>query len=71
LPHVTKNELAPETVAALVDRCPNVFLFKDTSGTDRVALAGLGLGRVFLVRGAEGGYSGWLTPVGGYTTDFS
>jgi dihydrodipicolinate synthase/N-acetylneuraminate lyase len=59
LPQVTQNEMAPETVAALADRFPNFILFKDTSGADRVAAAGLDLGGVFLVRGAERDYAQW------------
>ncbi|MBM4089737.1 MAG: dihydrodipicolinate synthase family protein [Planctomycetes bacterium] len=59
LPQVTDNEMSPETVASLASRYPNFYLFKDTSGGDRVAVSGLDLGGVFLVRGAEGGYARW------------
>ncbi|WP_309714086.1 dihydrodipicolinate synthase family protein [Armatimonas sp.] len=66
LPQVTQNELAPETVAALVTEFANVILFKDTSGEDRVAQSGLDFGGVFLVRGAEkGGYAPWPRTNGG------
>ena len=66
LPQVTQNELAPETVAALVAEFANVILFKDTSGDDRVAQSGLDFGGVFLVRGAEkGGYAPWPRTSGG------
>lgn len=39
LPQVTENEIDPRRVAALAERFENFFLFKDTSGNDRVALA--------------------------------
>jgi dihydrodipicolinate synthase/N-acetylneuraminate lyase len=65
LPQVTGNEIAPATFLQLVDRYPNVFLWKDTSGQDWVARAGIDPGGVFLVRGAEGGYSRWLKSAGG------
>ena len=57
LPQVTGNEMSPETVAALAARFSNFYLFKDTSGNDRVARSGLELDGVFLVRGAEGEYA--------------
>lgn len=65
LPQVTENELQPETVQTLAAEFPNAFLFKDTSGQDRVAASGLDLHGLFLVRGAEGDYARWLKPVGG------
>ncbi|PAW90705.1 MAG: dihydrodipicolinate synthase family protein [Pedosphaera sp. Tous-C6FEB] len=65
LPQVTQNELSPETVADLAARFPNFILFKDTSGADRVAGSGQDFGGVFLVRGAEGSYAGWLKSGGG------
>jgi len=64
LPQVTKNEMAPDTVAALAERYPNFFLFKDSSGTDAVARSGFR--EVFLVRGAEGGYARHLVGAGGH-----
>jgi dihydrodipicolinate synthase/N-acetylneuraminate lyase len=60
LPQVTGNEMSPETVAELANEFPNFYLFKDTSGQDRVAASGLDFGGVFLVRGAEGDYYRWL-----------
>ena len=54
LPRVTQNELSPELARGLGSRFENFILFKDTSGTDRVALSGNSWDRVFLVRGAEG-----------------
>jgi dihydrodipicolinate synthase/N-acetylneuraminate lyase len=63
LPQVTGNEMAPETVAWLAARHPNLLLLKDTSGADRVAASGLR--DVFLVRGAEGDYGRHLAMRGG------
>jgi len=63
LPQVTQNEMSPETVAALSARFANFYLFKDTSGIDRVAASGFR--SAFLVRGAEGNYASHLTAGGG------
>ena len=63
LPQVTGNEMSPETVAALSAGFPNFYLFKDTSGADRVAASGFR--GAFLVRGAEGGYASHLAAAGG------
>jgi dihydrodipicolinate synthase/N-acetylneuraminate lyase len=60
LPQITENEMSPETVASLASRYPNLYLLKDTSGQDRIALSGIDCGNLFMVRGAEGGYSRWL-----------
>jgi len=60
LPQVTENEVAPAVFEALAGKYPNLIFFKDTSGNDRVALSGVEKGGVFLTRGAEGGYAGWL-----------
>lgn len=65
LPQVTGNEISPATFLQLVDRYSNLFLLKDTSGQDWVARAGIDPAGVFLVRGAEGGYSRWLKSAGG------
>jgi dihydrodipicolinate synthase/N-acetylneuraminate lyase len=65
LPQVTRNVMSAEVVARLAARFKNLVLFKDSSGADAVASAGLDLGRVFLVRGAEGDYSRWLRSAGG------
>ncbi|MBU6398877.1 MAG: dihydrodipicolinate synthase family protein [Verrucomicrobia bacterium] len=65
LPQVTQNQMSPELVAELARRFTNFFLFKDTSGEDRVASSGLELGGIFMVRGAEGSYDRWLKPGGG------
>jgi dihydrodipicolinate synthase/N-acetylneuraminate lyase len=60
LPQVTENEIAPETVARFAAEFENVYLLKDTSGNDRVALSELDLHGLYLVRGAEGDYHKWL-----------
>lgn len=65
LPQITENEMSPELVADLAERFPNFILFKDTSGRDSVTTAGLDLGDVFLVRGAEGDYARHLKANGG------
>ncbi len=66
LPQVTQNSMEPETVAALAERYPAFYLLKDTSGEDLVASSGIDLHGIFLVRGAEGGYSDHLKSSGGY-----
>ena len=65
LPQVTENEVAPEVVAELASRYPNLLMLKDSSGEDRVATSGLDLSGMFLVRGAEGDYHRWLRTGGG------
>ena len=65
LPQVTENEISPAAFLQLVERYPNLYLLKDTSGQDWIARAGIDPGGVFLVRGAEGGYSRWLKSAGG------
>ncbi len=65
LPQVTENEMAPETVESLAQQHANFFLFKDTSGEDRVATSSANLEDVFLVRGAEGKYALWLKSAAG------
>ena len=60
LPQITLNEMCHELVAALARQFPNFILFKDTSGADHVALSGQKLENIFLVRGAEGPYDGFL-----------
>ena len=50
----------------LASRHANLLMLKDTSGADRVADAGgAGIDELFLVRGAEGGYSRHLKLAGG------
>ncbi|MSU90898.1 hypothetical protein GE300_14955 [Rhodobacteraceae bacterium 2CG4] len=64
LPQVTGCRLRAETVSLLAEN-PRVFMFKDSSGEDRVAGAGNNLPAVMMVRGAEGGYAEAVTG-GGY-----
>lgn len=70
LPQATLNEMGPELVEELALACSNFVLFKDTSGTDRVALSGRKTENVFLVRGAEGDYARWLKSAGGLYDGF-
>lgn len=65
LPQITENEMSPETVSDLAARYENFYLFKDTSGGDRVAMSQASTADVFMVRGAEGGYAKHLKPAGG------
>lgn len=65
LPQVTLNEMAPQTVADLAGQFSTFYLFKDSSGTDRVATSGVDLSGVIRVRGAEGAYDRWLRSSGG------
>lgn len=66
LPQVTDNVMEPETVASLAEEFPNFYLFKDTSGEDRVPASGHDFRGVFMVRGAEGGYADHLKSAGGH-----
>ncbi len=65
LPQVTQNEIGTELISSLATRFENFILFKDSSGTDRVALSAKLPGGVFKVRGGEGDYARWLTIAGG------
>jgi dihydrodipicolinate synthase/N-acetylneuraminate lyase len=65
LPQMTENEMSAETVQAMAARKPGFYLFKDTSGRDRVAQSRLDFDGVFLVRGAEGKYARWPKSAGG------
>jgi dihydrodipicolinate synthase/N-acetylneuraminate lyase len=65
LPQVTGNEMSPPTVQKLAAQFPQFYLFKDTSGQDRVAQSNPDYDGVFLVRGAEGNYAGWTKAAGG------
>jgi 4-hydroxy-tetrahydrodipicolinate synthase len=66
LPQVTGNEVSAESAARLAERRAGLIMIKDSSGGDRLALSGLDLGGVFLVRGAELKYRRWLKPRGPY-----
>lgn len=65
LPQITGVRLPPELVCALAERHPNLLLFKDSGGTDRVAQATPQPEGVFLVRGSEGDSATWLRMGGG------
>src|SRR5262249_1876484 len=65
LPQVTQNEISSEVAADLARRHHNFIFFKDTSGSDKVALSGKTLPGVFTARGAEGEYVRWLKISGG------
>lgn len=60
LPQITKNELSPASFGRLAEAYPNFYLFKDTSGADRIALSGEPRQGIFFVRGAEGDFLKWL-----------
>jgi dihydrodipicolinate synthase/N-acetylneuraminate lyase len=65
LPQVTLNEIGPDLAADLARRYQNFIFFKDTSGSDVVALSGKNLAGIFAARGAEGDYARWLKAAGG------
>ncbi len=65
LPQVTGNVIEPATMARLVAAHDEIILFKDSSGQDTIAQAGVDLDTVVLVRGAEGNYAPMLEPLGG------
>ena len=65
LPQVTENEIDPCTAEDLANKYSNFYLFKDTSGKDKVARSGRLPDDLFLVRGAEGNYAEWLKGLGG------
>jgi dihydrodipicolinate synthase/N-acetylneuraminate lyase len=62
--------MSPALVSDLAHRYPNFYLFKDTSGEDRVATSGVDTADVFMVRGAEGHYAGHLRESGGLYDGF-
>jgi 4-hydroxy-tetrahydrodipicolinate synthase len=66
LPQVTGCAIAPETLRDLAALDDRITLFKDSSGPDAVARSGIDLGKVVLVRGAEGNYAEALSPEGPY-----
>lgn len=66
LPQVTRNLIAPQTLVKLVQRFPQIILFKDSGGADEIARSGLLADSLVLVRGAEGNYLEVLKKVGGW-----
>jgi dihydrodipicolinate synthase/N-acetylneuraminate lyase len=65
LPQVTENEISPEMAGRLAEEFSNFYLFKDSSGIDKVALSEVDFGGVFLLRGGEGDYWKWQKSNGG------
>lgn len=54
LPLVTGVTVAPEVIAELAGKYPNLIAGKDSGGKDEMALSGLLKDRLMLLRGAEG-----------------
>jgi len=65
LPQVTENEISPETAGRLTEEFSNFYLFKDSSGADKIVLSEADLGGVFLLRGSESDYWKWQKSNGG------
>ena len=65
LPQFTQNEMSSGLIAGFASEYPNFYLFKDTSGEDKVARSGADFKGLFLVRGAEGNYARWYKLGGG------
>lgn len=65
LPQVTGCRIEPATFGELVRRHPEILLFKDSSGEDRIAPAAPLADAPVLVRGAEGSYVDALRAAGG------
>ena len=61
LPLVTRNEISPSVMERLIRTFPNLWLMKDTSGSDRIVRSGIQRAGVSFVRGAEGDYASWLS----------
>lgn len=60
LPQVTQVTMSVDLLRRLADKYETFLFFKDSSGEDAMALSGVGLDGVFMVRGAEGKYAEWL-----------
>lgn len=60
LPQVTKNEISPAVMERLLEDYPNLWMMKDTSGSDRLVRAGFRRRGAIFVRGAEGDFASWL-----------
>jgi dihydrodipicolinate synthase/N-acetylneuraminate lyase len=65
LPQVTKNEISPAVMGRLIEEYPNLWLIKDTSGSDRLARSGIRRAGVSFVRGAECDFFAWLSDKNG------
>merc|ERR1719336_3281281 len=60
LPQVTQVTMPVDLLRRLADKYEEFLFFKDSSGQDEMALSGVSLDGVFMVRGAEGQYAEWL-----------
>lgn len=65
LPQVTRNEISPAVLERLIEEFPNLWMMKDTSGSDRIVRAGIRRGGAVFVRGAEGDFASWLAEKNG------
>jgi len=65
LPQVTRNEISSAVMERLIGEFPNLWLVKDTSGSDRLVRSGIKRDGVSFVRGAEGDFSAWLAEKNG------
>jgi len=66
LPQVTGSSIAPSTFKALLETSPRIRMFKDSSGDDAIAQAGLDRRGAMFLRGAEGDYLRHARPRGPY-----
>ena len=65
LPQVTRNEISPAVMERLIGDFPNLWMMKDTSGSDRIVRAGIHRAGAVFVRGAEGDFSAWFAEKNG------
>ncbi len=65
LPLVTRNEISPAVLDRLIGEYSNLWMMKDSSGSDRILRSGFRRGGVYFVRGAEGDYAAWLAEKNG------
>ena len=57
--------MTPKTVSDLAKSYDNVFMVKDSSGEDKIAMADADYSGITLVRGAEGDYASHMKEFGG------
>jgi hypothetical protein len=60
LPQVTNVTMSAALLRRLADKHETFLFFKDSSGEDAMAMSGISLDGVYMVRGAEGKYAEWL-----------
>jgi dihydrodipicolinate synthase/N-acetylneuraminate lyase len=65
LPQVTRNEIAPGTMARILAEHEGIIAFQDSSGDDEIARSSDVDGGVLMLRGAEGRYAESLKVWGG------